>query len=185
MLYDIKYSSSLHLILYGVFTFAILLVFKSDQLFTEYAYSATNSTVETVTPQVRQSGPIVSLQFSSDGSPLWIVSGRWKIDVNYDTTGVIPLSIRNLNVSLVIVSIDGSTTHRYKLSELKQNSLSYDNVTNTSNLNGTLKLALEGKSIDNVDTSLKFINRKILIISLDTSKTKSYLGETPIYGVER
>ena len=185
MQYDIKYSSSLHLILYGVFTFAILLVFTSDQLFTEYAYSVTNSTVETVTPQVRESGPIVSLQFSSDGSPLWIVSGRWKIDVNYDTTGVIPLSIRNLNVSLVIVSIDGSTTHRYKLSELKQNSLSYDNVTNTSNLNGTLKLALEGKSIDNVDTSLKFINRKILIISLDTSKTKSYLGETPIYGVER
>jgi len=116
---------------------------------------------------------------------LWIVSGRWRIDVNYDTTGVIPLSIRNLNVSLVIVSTDGSTTHRYKLSELKQNSLSYDNVTNTSNLNGTLKLALEGKSIDNVDTSLKFINRKILIISLDISKTKSYLGETPIYGVER
>jgi len=171
--------------LYGVFTFSILLVFAQDQFFTEYAYSVTNSTVETVTPQVRESGPIVSLQFSSDGSPLWIVSGRWKIDVNYDTTGVIPLSVRNLNVSLVIVSIDGSTTHRYKLSELKQNSLSYDNVTNTSNLNGTLKLTLEGNSIDNVDTSLKFINRKILIISLDTSKTKSYLGETPIYGVER
>jgi hypothetical protein len=183
--YDIKYSSPLHLILYGVFTLSILLVFAQDQFFTEYAYSVTNSTVETVTPQVRESGPIVSLQFSSDGSPLWIVSGRWRIDVNYNTTGVIPLSIRNLNVSLVIVSIDGSTTHRYKLSDLKQNSLSYDNVTNTSNLNGTLKLALEGKSIDNVDTSFKFINRKILIISLDSSKTKSYLGETPIYGVER
>jgi len=185
VLYDIKCSSSVHLILSGVFAFAILLVFTSNQLFTEYAYSTTNSTVETATPQLRHSGPIVSLQFSSDGSPLWIVSGRWKIDVNYDTTGVIPLSIRNLNVSLVIVSIDGSTTHRYKLSELKQKSLSYDNVTNTSNLKGTLKLALEGKSIDNVDTSLKIINRKTLIISLDTSKTKSYLGETPIYGVER
>ena len=185
MLDDVKYSSSVDLILSGVFTFAIFLIFTSDQLFTEYAYSTTNSSIETVTPQSRLSGPIVSLQFSSDGNPLWIVSGRWKIDVNYDPTGVIPLSIRNLNVSLVIVSIDGSTTHRYKLLELKQNSLSYDNVTNTSNLNGTLKLALEGKSIDNIDTSLKFINRKIFIISLDTSKTKSYLGETPIYGVER
>lgn len=81
--------------------------------------------------------------------------------------------------------MDGSTTHRYKLSELKQNSLSYDNVTNTSNLNGTLKLSLEGKSIDNLDASLKIINRKIIIINLDTSKIKSYLGETPIYGVER
>ena len=184
MQYDIKYSSSLHLILYGVFTFSILLVFAQDQFFTEYAYSLTNS-VETVTPQVRQSGPIVSLQFSSDGSPLWIVSGRWKIDVNYDTTGVIPLSVGNLNVSLVIVSVDGLDTHRYKLSELKQNSLSYDNLTNTSNLNGTLKLSLEGKSIDNLDASLKIINRKIFVISLDTSKTANYLGETPIYGVER
>ena len=153
--YDIKYSSSLHLILSAVFAYAIFFVFASDQLFTEHAYSIVSSPVETVTPQSRQSGPIISLQFSSDGSPLWIVSGRWKIDVNYDPTGVIPLSIRNLNVSLVIVSIDGSTTHRYKLSDLKQNRFSYDNVTNTSNLNGTLKLALEGKSIDNLETSLK------------------------------
>jgi hypothetical protein len=185
VLYDITYSSSVDLILSGLLAFAILLIFTSDQLFTEYAYSTTNSPVETVTPQLRHSGPIISLQFSSDGSPMWIVSGRWKIDVNYDTTGVIPLSIRNLNVSLVIVSIDGSTTHRYKLSDLKGNSLSYDTISNTSNLNGTLKLALEGKSIDNVDTSLKIINRKVLIIGLDTSKVKSYLGETPIYGVER
>ena len=185
MLNDVKYSSSVDLILSGVFAFAIFLIFTSDRLFTEYAYSTTNSSIETVTPQSRLSGPIVSLQFSSDGSPLWIVSGRWRVDVNYDTIGVIPLSIGNLNVSLVIVSIDGSTTHRYKLSELKQNSLSYDNVTSTSNLNGTLKLSLEGKSIDNLDASLKIINRKILIISLDSSKIKSYLGETPIYGVER
>ena len=185
MQYDIKYSSSLHLILSALFGYAIFFVFASDQLFTEHAYSIVSSPVETVTPQSRQSGPIISLQFSSDGSPLWIVSGRWKIDVNYDPTGVIPLSIRNLNVSLVIVSIDGSTTHRYKLSDLTQNKFSYDNVTNTSNLNGTLKLALEGKSIDNLETSLKIINNRILIISLDTAKAKSYLGETPIYGVKR
>jgi hypothetical protein len=184
---DLKYSSSVNLILSGFFAFAIFLAFASDQLLVipEYAYSITMTPVETVTPQSRLSGPILSLQFSTDVSPLWIVSGRWKIDVNYDTTGVIPLSIRNLNVSLVLVSLDGSTTHRYKLSDLKQNSLVYDNVTNTSSLNGTLKLTLEGKSIENLDTSLKIINGRILIISPDTSKTKSYLGETPIYGVKR
>ena len=185
MLQYTKYSSSIELILTGVIALTIFLIFSSDQLFTEYAYSATNSSAETGTPQSRQSGPIVSIQFAADGSSLWIVSGRWKIDVNYDTTGVIPLSVGNLNVSLVIVSVDGLDTHRYKLSELKQNSLSYDNLTNTSNLNGTLKLSLEGKSIDNLDASLKIINRKIFVISLDTSKTANYLGETPIYGVER
>lgn len=186
MLSGLKYSFP-DLILSGIFALAIFLVFASGQLFMiiEHVYSATSSPVETATPQSRQSGPIVSLQFSSDGSPLWIVSGRWRVDVNYDTTGVIPLSIKNLNVSLVIVSMDGSTTHRYKLSDLKQNSLSYDNETSTSILNGTLKLATEGKSIDQLDTSLKIINGRILIISFDTTKTKSYFGETPIYGVER
>ena len=185
MLQYTKYSSSIELILTGVIALTIFLIFSSDQLFTEYAYSATNSSAETGTPQSRQSGPIVSIQFAADGSPLWIVSGRWKIDVNYDTTGVIPLSVGNLNVSLVIVSVDGLDTHRYKLSELKQNSLSYDNLTNTSNLNGTLKLSLEGKSIDNLDASLKIINRKIFVISLDTSKIANYLGETPMCDVER
>ena len=186
MLSDIKFSSFIDLILSALFAYAIFFVFASDQLFTEHAYSIVNSPVETVTPQSRQSGPIISLQFSSDGSPLWIVSGRWKIDVNYDTTtGVIPLSIKNLNASLVTVSVDGSTTHRYKLSDLKQNRFSYNNETNTLILNGSIKLALEGKSIDNLETSLKIINNRILIISLDTAKAKSYLGETPIYGVKR
>ena len=73
----------------------------------------------------------------------------------------------------------------YKLSNLEQNSLSYDNATNTSTLRGTLKLALEGKSIDQLDTSLKIINKKIIVISLDSSKTNSYFGETPIYGLDR
>ena len=149
VLSEIKYSSFSRSYFVRSICLCHFLVFASDQLFTEYAYSTTNSPVETVTPQSRQSGPIVSLQFSSDGSPMWIVSGRWKIDVNYDTTGEMPLSIKNLNVSLVMVSVDGSTTHRYKLSDLKQNSLSYDNATNTSKLSGTLKLTLEGKSIDN------------------------------------
>ena len=113
MLSDIKFSSFIDFVLSALFAYAIFFVFASDQLFTEHAYSIVSSPVETVTPQSRQSGPIISLQFSSDGSPLWIVSGRWKIDVNYDTTtGVIPLSIKNLNASLVIVSVDGSTTHR-------------------------------------------------------------------------
>ena len=71
------------------------------------------------------------------------------------------------------------------LSDLKQNRFSYNNETNTLILNGSIKLALEGKSIDNLETSLKIINNRILIISLDTAKAKSYLGETPIYGVKR
>jgi hypothetical protein len=187
VLSDTTYSSLVDRILSVVLAFVIFLVFASDQLFmtSEYAYSTTSSPVEAESPQSRHSGPIISLQFSSDGSPMWIVSGRWKSDVNYDTTGEIPLSIKNLNVSLVMVSVDGTTTHRYKLSNLEQNSLSYDNATNTSTLRGKLKLALEGKSIDQLDISLKIINRKILAISLDTSKTNSYFGETPIYGLDR
>lgn len=42
----------------------------------------------------RLNGRIVSLQFSDDGSASWIVSGRWRVDINYDINGVILQSIK-------------------------------------------------------------------------------------------
>lgn len=166
----------------SVAIFAIL-VFALHSVNTENVFSGTNNGTET-TP-TRLSGPIVSLQFSNDGNPLWIVSGRWRTDVNFDRSGEIPLSIKNLNVSLIVISIDGSITHRYKFSDFEQTSFSHDNETKVSNLRGMLKLVSEGQSINNVGVVLKIVNREVLIITLDTSKTKSYFGETPIYGIER
>ena len=146
---------------------------------THFAYSATNST-----EPLKLTGPINSLQFSSDGDVSWIVSGRWRMDANFDNAEIVPITIRGFNATLVVVPADGSKTERYQLSDFKQDLISYDNQTNTSTING--KLTMESKApIENIGVVLKLINKNLLAISLDPSKIRDQLGETPIYGIER
>jgi hypothetical protein len=159
---------------------ALLTIMIGQQLITaQFAYSSTNST-----QHLRLNGPINSLQFSSEGDIQWIVSGRWRMDVNFDDAGIVPIAIRGFNTTLVVVPADGSSTERYELSDFKQDSISYDNKTKTSLVKG--KLTITSKDpIENIGVDLKLINKNILTITLDPSKTRDQLGETPIYGVER
>ncbi|MEP6576506.1 MAG: hypothetical protein ABJB85_08775 [Nitrososphaerota archaeon] len=130
-------------------------------------------------------GPIISLQFSDNGSASWIVSGRWRVDINYDINGVVPRSIKNLNVSLSMISTDGLIIKRDALSDIKVANTSYDKQTHMATENGTLRILMGSQSIDNVRTSLKFFERNIITIKLDPSKTNHDFGDTPIYGVKR
>lgn len=145
-----------------------------------FAYSTSNST-----QPLRLNGPISSIQFSSDGDVLWIVSGRWRMEGNFDNAEIAPTVIKGLNVSLVVVPADGSITHRYQLSDFKQDSISYDNNTITSSTKGKLTMTFKDQRVENIDAELKLINKNILAIALDPAKTRDQLGETPIYGIER
>ena len=133
----------------------------------------------------RLNGRIISLQFADNGSASWIVSGKWRVDINYDINGVIPKSILNLNVSLNMISNDGLVTKRYELSNFKVGNISYDKQTHLCTMNGTLKMSTGSQSADIMSGSLKLFERKIITISLDPSKTKTYFGVTPIYGIVR
>ena len=107
------------------------------------------------------------------------------MDVYFDNAEIVPLSIKNFNMTLVMVSADGTTTQRYKLSELEQNTISYDNKTSASTIGGTLTVNAEGEPAEKVGAVLKIINKKILTVSLVPSKVKNQFGSTPIYGLER
>ena len=168
----------------GIYSLCIFLISVSTPHLT--IFDEIYSTPIVPGPQpTRLSGPIVSLQFASDGTPTWIVSGRWRMDVNYDTTDTIPLSVSNVNVSLVMVSTDGKATERFKLSELQPSVLSYDNTTDTLTQNGTIKMIRGSQPVDEASVNLKLINREVIIISLDPTRTTDYFGSSPIYGVER
>jgi hypothetical protein len=145
-----------------------------------FVYSTSN-----YTQPAKLNGPINSIQYSSDGNASWIVSGRWRIEVNFDNTGIIPIEIKNLNTTLVAIPMDGSDTQRYELSDFKQDSQSYDNKTNTSTIKGKLTMTSDDQPIENIGVILKLINKNVLTITLDPSKTRDQLGETPIYGIER
>jgi hypothetical protein len=160
---------------------ALLTVILGEQFITNpFAYSAANNT-----QSLRLNGPINSLQSSSDGNTLWIVSGRWRMDGDFDNTGIIPMTVKNFNVTLVVVSQDGSNTQKYQLSDFKQDSISYDNKTKTSSIKGKLTMTSEDQPIKDIPVLLKLINKNILTITLDSSKTRQQLGEPPIYGIER
>ena len=107
------------------------------------------------------------------------------MDADFDNTGVIPMTVKNFNVTLVGTSADGSNTQRYQLSDFKQDSISYDNKTKTSSIKGKLTMISDDQSIKDIEVLLKLINKNILTITLDSSKTREQLGETPIYGIER
>jgi hypothetical protein len=145
-----------------------------------FAYSAPNNT-----QSLRLNGPINSLQYSSDGNVLWIVSGRWRMDAAFDNTGIIPITVKNFNVTLTVVPADGSGTQKYQLSDFKQDLISYDNKTKTSSIKGKLTMTSEAQPIKDIAVLLKLINKNILTITLDSSKTREQLGEPPIYGIER
>jgi len=154
-------------------------VLSQHLITTQSAYSSANST-----QTLRLSGPINSLQFSDDADSLLIVSGRWRMNVNFDNTGINPVEIKSFNATLVVVLEDGSKTERYQLTDFKQDSIANDNKTKISTINGTLTMTGEGNPVEDIEVVLKLINKNIITINLDPSKTKEQLGETPIYGVE-
>jgi hypothetical protein len=133
---------------------------------------------------LRLSGPISSVQYSDEGSPLWLVSGRWRMQVDADKLSAIPQTVRVFNSTLVMTAIDGSNTERYQLSNIKQEQASYDNKTNTLLVKGKISLASK-TPIDNIGVELKLINKKILSLSIDPTQVRDNLGVTPIYGIER
>ena len=147
---------------------------------TQLSYSTSNNT-----QSVRLTGPINSLQFSTDGNVLWIVSGRWRMEMVLDNNGVVPVEIKSFNATIITVSKDGSDTGRFELSDFKQDAISYDNKTLTSSIKGKLTMPSKTQPIEDIDVLLNFTNKNILTIALDPSKTRDEVGETPIYGVER
>jgi hypothetical protein len=84
-----------------------------------------------------------------------------------------------------VVPADGSNTQKYELSDFKQDLISYDNKTKTSSIKGKLTMKSEAQQIENIGVVLKLINKNIFTITLDPTKTRDQLGETPIYGIER
>src|SRR6476661_2541671 len=122
----------------------------------------------------RLNGRIISLQFFDNGSASWIVSGKWRVDINYDINGVIPKSILHLNVSLIMISHDGLVTKRYALSDFKVGNITYDKQTHLCTVNGTLKMSTGSRPVDIMVGTLKLFERKIITISLDPSITKTY-----------
>ena len=81
-----------------IYLIIALLVVVTTLVLTSRTLPINATPTETSTTKLH--GLIISLQFFDNGTASWIVSGRWRVDINYDINGVVPQSIKNLNVSL-------------------------------------------------------------------------------------
>ncbi len=164
-----------------IFPFALLGILTGQEFITiPFAHSTSN-----LAQPLKLDGPVSSLQFSSDGSVLWIVSGRWRMDLIFDNIGVVPTQIKNFSTTLAVVPTSGFVIEWYKLSDFKEDLISYDNKTKTLSVKGKLTITSKGQDLSNIAVDLKLINKNILVITLDPARTRDQLGETPIYGIER
>jgi len=66
-----------------------------------FAYSSSN-----YTQPLKLSGPIYIIQYSTEGNASSIVSGRWRMEVIFDKTGIVPMAIKGFNSTLVVIPID-------------------------------------------------------------------------------
>ena len=133
------------------------------------------------------SGNIISLHNNDSIIPAWIVSGRWKLveSPSNDTS----TTIENLNftTNITMTSIDGTNTHRHKLTDFKFSNMTFQN--NTVIIDGTISFASSGSNIvipegllKQIPISIKIMNLRTISIDMDNKTVKQHFGNSPIYG---
>lgn len=142
-------------------------------------------------------GNIISLHKNDTANPAWIVSGKWNLvyipgnntdvnatgnntDVNTTTQNV------KFNASLVMSNVDGTDSHRHRISGFKLTNLTFlhSNVI----IDGTFNMSTTGdkdvldNDIDNIPARIQIPNLKTIKIEIENEMVNEHFGGMPIYG---
>lgn len=132
-------------------------------------------------------GNIISLHDNGSITPAWIVSGRWKLVESPSNNTSTTIENLNFTANITMASIDGTNTHRHKLTDFKLSNMTFQN--NTIILDGTISFASSGSNIGipeglpkQIPISVKIINLRIISIDMDNKTVRQHFGNSPIYG---
>jgi len=121
-------------------------------------------------------GTIASLQNGKDGKPAWIVSGAWDFK-NVNSTSP------TFNATFNMVMSNGSAPHKHTITDFKMTgSPAKKNMAST--YNGTATVSLKKGPVTGVPISIKLMGPIAMSLWIDSAKTESHFGNTPIYGVQ-
>ena len=121
-------------------------------------------------------GTIASLQNGKDGKPAWIVSGAWDFK-NVNSTSP------TFNATFNMVMLNGSAPHKHTITDFKMSgSPAKKNMAST--YNGTATVSLKKGPVTGVPISIKLMGPIAMSLWIDSAKTESHFGNTPIYGVQ-
>jgi hypothetical protein len=134
-------------------------------------------------------GNIISIQNNASNSPEWIVSGKWKIaeiPTNGTSSNTTPQNLK-FNASITMASIDGTKSHRHRLTDFKLSNLTIYNK--NAIIDGTISLVTLGKengildnNITGIPITIKIMNLATIITDIDNKITKDHFGASSIYG---
>jgi hypothetical protein len=143
-----------------------------------------------VTDIMNLKGSIISLQYNDSSNPEWILSGKWQltplIQNNTNTTGTGTPQIK-FSSTITMTSIDGTKTHKHRLTDFKPLTTSFHN--RTAIINGTISLitsednfGIIDKRLENVPVGITIMNINTISIDMDKNSVKQHFGSFPIYG---
>ena len=134
-------------------------------------------------------GEVVSIQNNASNNPEWILTGRWKIfqassdsqsNANFTSDKI------TFNASLTMESIDGTESHRHRLTDFNLSKIALQN--RNALINGTISLITLGYDRGNLDNnitgipiSIKIMNLETMSIQLDSKVVREHFGNSSIY----
>jgi hypothetical protein len=133
-------------------------------------------------------GSIVSLQNNDTSIPAWIVSGKWKINVNSTnmTANNNPEDLK-FTATLSMTDINGISSHKHRFTDFKLTKIDFEKRNST--IDGTITLitsedkqGIIDKSLASIPVHIKIINLRTVMVDIDKELVKHHFGNTPIYG---
>jgi hypothetical protein len=131
-------------------------------------------------------GNIISVQIDNSSSPLWILSGKWRID-DFSENKTNYVTNLKLSANITMVSTNGTGEHKHRLIDFRLTNLTFSNRLAT--MNGTASLVTSGNEqpglpalIMKIPVTTKIENLRIISIYIDKEMSNHHFGESPIFG---
>ncbi len=135
-------------------------------------------------------GNILSVQNNDSGTQTWIISGRWKLSETPATSANTSTQNASFSANLTMIRIDGTNSHKHRLTDLKLSGLDFKNGTAT--VSGRITLTTEGNNevsnlgsqpIIGIPVKIQIFNMRAITIDIDKNKVNNHFGNLPIYGI--
>jgi hypothetical protein len=131
-------------------------------------------------------GNIISVQVDKSNSPLWILSGKWRID-DLGENNTTNASSLKLNANITMVGTNGTGGHKHRLINFTLTNLTFSNRLAIMNGSASLETTDNEKLgmpalIMNIPITAKIENLRTISIDIDKNMSNHHFAETPIFG---
>jgi hypothetical protein len=131
-------------------------------------------------------GNIISVQIDNSSYPLWMLSGKWRID-DFSENKTNYVTNLKLSANITMVGTNGTGEHKHRLIDFRLTNITFSN--RLAIMNGTASLMTSGNEqpglpalMMNIPITTKIENLRIISIYIDKKISNHHFGESPIFG---